>query len=100
MLTEADAAAMEAWLTGAKAWSEASQELVGAAAALSLSSRVLADELHGNGVQLSIDERRRRGRLADELRVLATTVEDETQILRDGYLETAARIAGYEDLLG
>ncbi len=90
---------MEVWVVAAQRWSEASQELVGAAAGLALVSRTLADEIHGDGVAFPESVRRDRGILADELALLATRIEDETRSLRDGYLETATRIDNYKDLL-
>ena len=100
MLSESEAAAMEVWVLAAERWSEASQALVGAAAGLALVSRTLGDQLHGDGAAFPEAARRARSSLADELAALAEAVEDETRTLRDAYLETAARIESYKNVLG
>ncbi|HEY8000908.1 MAG TPA: hypothetical protein VID76_03155 [Solirubrobacterales bacterium] len=91
---------MEVWVVAAQRWSEASQELVGAAAGLALISRTLDDELHLDRVALSEPVRRERAVLGDELAMLANKIEDESASLRNAYLETAARMDAYDDLLG
>jgi hypothetical protein len=99
MLTDADAQALEAWAVAAKAWSEAAQSYVAAAGGLALVSRTLADELHGDGAALGAEVQASRHDLARDLWVLADTVENETEEQRNRYLETAASIEAYQELL-
>jgi hypothetical protein len=100
MLSDQEAEAMEVWVVAAQRWSEASQELVGAAAGLALISRTLDDELHVHRAALSEPVRRERAVLGDELALLANKIEDESASARNAYLETAARMDAYDDLLG
>jgi hypothetical protein len=99
VLSDSDAQALEAWVVGARDWSEAAQSFVAAAGGLALVSRTLADELYGNGAALGTSILAGRHDLARDLRLLAETVEDETEELRDRYLQTAASIEGYQELL-
>jgi hypothetical protein len=99
VLTDGDARALEGWVVAANDWSEAAQGFVGAAGALALVSRTLAEELHGDGAALDASIQAGRHDLARDLRLLAETVEDETEELRDRYLQTAASIEGYQELL-
>ena len=96
MLSDKDAAAMEAWVLAANGWSEAAQSLVGAAAALALASRSLAEAVGSSGPARSEDGEA----LGVSLRLLGDEVEGETAGLRDRYLATAANIEQYRDILG
>ena len=87
-------------MLAARRWSEASQELVGAAAGLILVSRTLAGELDGDGAAGAERAGGDRAVLGAELGMLANTIEGETAGLRDDYLETAARIDTYSGLYG
>ncbi len=98
MLNEGDARAMRAWVVAAKGWSESAQTYVGAATELATVSRGVADRI-GDGSPGSASDGVDEPPLADELRMLAETVELETRELRDRYLITAAAIDEYADVL-
>ncbi len=99
MLSESEAAAMDVWMLAAERWSGACQALLGAAAGLSLVSLTLAAELHDDRVGLPERATRRRTSLADELGVLAGTLDDEARKLRAAHMDAAARIESYKDLI-
>lgn len=89
MLSDGQAAAMEEWVKAASDWSGAAQRLVGTASELSTASRSLAAAVDGgsNGLGASLN-------------VLADEVEAETAGLRDRYLQTAANLDQYGEILG
>jgi hypothetical protein len=97
MLSEDEVFAMETWVRAASGWSEAAQVLVAAASRLALESRDLANRLDPPGIEERLDAG--RPGLATQLVELATTVESDASTLRDRYLETAANIELYRDVL-
>jgi hypothetical protein len=94
MLSGDQATAMRGWVMAAQAWGEASQELVGAATGLSTASRSLADTL-GAEANAALGDG-----LGTRLRGLAGLVEADTAGLRERFLETAANLEQYEEVLG
>jgi hypothetical protein len=84
MLSDTEAHGFEKWVAVARACADSAQGYVGASGELAVASRDLADGLDGESSALSADEAG-RGSLAEALRLLAGSVEKQSQELRDGY---------------
>jgi hypothetical protein len=95
-----NAAQMKSWVVAANVWGEATQALVGAAAGLTLASRTLAETIESSEAARSEPSDPRRQALHEGLRVLGDEVENESQVLRDRFLSTAANLAEYREILG
>jgi hypothetical protein len=100
MLSDTQAAAMEGWVVAAQTWGEASQGLVGAASELSTASRSLADEIGGDGAVRTDSKAGVGDGLGSRLRVLAGLVEEDAAGFRQRFLETAANLEQYGEILG
>jgi hypothetical protein len=101
MLSDREARELESWLRSARAWAMSAQAMVRTATDLTNASRDLAVRLDQRPPSpLTASETDHGPGLAQQLRDLATRVEDDGRELRDRYLATEANLTLYASLLG
>lgn len=98
-ISNKDAEALSGWVFAANRWAEASQELVAAGTAFSTTSSELSTRLGAPRSTTATAAQRDLARLASELGMIGTQVDEETQIFRNRYLETAANLDEYRKIL-
>ncbi len=91
MLSDGEVASVRGWVEAADRWAHAAQQMVGTATDLATVSRDVAVVFEGSRRGLEAG--------AEDLRRLAVELEAETSALRGRYLETAANIEQYRDVL-
>jgi hypothetical protein len=99
-IDDQDAAALGDWIVVANRWAEASQELVAAGSSLASFSYALSKRFDGDRLPTAGSAEMALEELAAGLGVIATDVEEDTRVFRDRFLETAANLEQYHQILG